>query len=110
LPDAEIHYLTKPQFAPLLAHNPHVTKVWQWSREVLTSLRAEGFDHVIDLHHNLRTLRVKWFLGVKSTSFDKLNVSKYLMVRFKWNRLPEKHIVERYLETVASLGVHCSNR
>lgn len=105
LPDAEIHYLTKPQFEPLLAHNPHVTKVWLWSREVLTSLRAEGFDHVIDLHHNLRTLRVKWFLGVKSTSFDKLNVSKYLMVRLKWNRLPEKHIVERYLETVASLGV-----
>ncbi len=106
LPDAEIHYLTKHQFEPLLLHNPHVTKVWLWSREVLTSLRDEGFDHIIDLHHNLRSLRVKWQLGVKSTSFDKLNLAKYLMVRFKWNRLPEKHIVERYLETVASLGVH----
>jgi ADP-heptose:LPS heptosyltransferase len=105
LPNAEIHYLTKSQFEPLLLHNPHVTKVWLWSREVLTSLREEGFDHIIDLHHNLRSLRVKWFLGVKSTSFDKLNVSKYLMVRFKWNRLPDKHIVDRYLDTAAILGV-----
>jgi ADP-heptose:LPS heptosyltransferase len=105
LPNAEIHYLTKPQFLPLLENNPHLKKVWVWSGEVLTSLREEGFDHVVDLHHNLRSLRVKWALGVKSTAFQKLNLAKYLMVRFKWNRLPEKHIVDRYLETVSKLGV-----
>jgi heptosyltransferase-2 len=65
LPNAEIHYLTKPQFLPLLENNPHLKKVWVWSGEVLTSLREEGFDHVVDLHHNLRSLRVKWALGVK---------------------------------------------
>jgi len=27
------------------------------------------------------------------------------MVNFKWNRLPDVHIVDRYLETVSSLGV-----
>lgn len=105
MPQAEIHYLTKPQFVPLLEGNPHVTKVWAWDKEVLTSLRKENFDHIVDLHHNLRSLRVKWSLQVKSTAFHKLNFEKYLMVRFKWNRLPKKHIVNRYLETVKTLGV-----
>jgi ADP-heptose:LPS heptosyltransferase len=105
MPEAEIHYLTKPQFVPLLEHNPYVAKVWAWDKEVLTSLREEGFDRIVDLHHNLRSLRVKWSLRVKSTAFHKLNLEKYLMVRFKWNRLPQKHIVNRYLDTVKDLGV-----
>jgi heptosyltransferase-2 len=33
-------------------------------------------------------------------SFNKLNVEKWLMVNLKINRLPNKHIVDRYLETV----------
>ena len=107
-PDAEIHYLTKPNFASIVESNPHVTKVWQWnqdSKEMLKHLKALKFDHIIDLHHNLRTKRVKLALGRPSSSFNKLNIEKYLMVRFRINRLPNKHIVERYLATVKDLGV-----
>lgn len=107
-PNAEIHYLTKPNFASIVESNPCVTKVWQWNqdfKETLKHLKALKFDHVIDLHHNLRTKRVKLALGRPSSSFNKLNIEKYLMVRFRINRLPKKHIVERYLNTVAQLGV-----
>ena len=59
----------------------------------------------IDLHHNLRTLIVKSRLEGKSFSFDKINLEKWLMVNFKINRLPEEHIVDRYMETLKSFGV-----
>jgi heptosyltransferase-2 len=71
----------------------------------LSALRKEKFDLVVDLHHNLRTWRVKRALGVKAKSFPKLNVEKWVLVNFKLDRLPKVHIVDRYLETVAHLGV-----
>jgi ADP-heptose:LPS heptosyltransferase len=68
-------------------------------------VRREKFDLVVDLHHNLRTWRVKRALRVPARSFPKLNVEKWLLVNFKKDRLPQVHIVDRYLETVAHLGV-----
>ena len=58
------------------------------------------------LHHNLRTMLIKRALGVQAYSFDKLNWQKWLLVNLKINRLPKLHIVDRYLQTVAPLGVH----
>ena len=108
VPGAEVHFLTKQEFAPLVAHSPHITRVHTITesiREVLPVLQKERFDLVVDLHHNLRTWRVKRELGVPSKSFPKLNVEKWLMVNFKRDRLPRLHIVDRYLGTVAHLGV-----
>jgi heptosyltransferase-2 len=38
-------------------------------------------------------------------SFNKLNLKKWIYTNFKINQMPEKHIVERYMATVQSLGV-----
>jgi ADP-heptose:LPS heptosyltransferase len=38
-------------------------------------------------------------------AFNKINRQKWLMVNLKWNRLPNQHIVDRYLATVAQFGV-----
>ncbi|MCC6462295.1 MAG: glycosyltransferase family 9 protein [Saprospiraceae bacterium] len=106
---AEIHFLTKSAFAPVLSPNPYLHRVWSFQKEVtevLPQLRQERFDWVIDLHHNLRSLRVKWALRRPSRSFDKLNFEKWLLVQTGINRLPRQHIVHRYLQTVAHLGVH----
>src|SRR5690606_1714191 len=73
--------------------------------EVIGELKNERYDYVVDLHKNLRSLKVKMALNAPNFSFNKLNFEKWLMVNFKLNRLPDKHIVDRYLETVASLGV-----
>lgn len=108
LADVEIHYLTKKAFEPVLAANPFIDKLHFLKDslpESITELRSEKFDHVIDLHHNLRTLLIKSSLGVRSSSFDKLNWQKWLLVNFKKNFLPPVHIVERYLDTAKSLGV-----
>lgn len=108
-PNAQIHYLTKVAFAPIVQANPNIDKVFaieKSTKSVVEKLKKEGYHHIIDLHKNLRSKKVIMALGVKATSFPKLNVEKFLMVKFKMNRLPKIHIVDRYFEAVKSLGVN----
>lgn len=109
LEDAEIHYATKEQYHSILSANPYIDKIHLLQDDdfpnLIKRLRSERFDAIIDLHHNLRTWRLKRSLGVTSHSFNKLNVEKWLMVNFKINKLPNVHIVDRYLATVQPLGV-----
>jgi ADP-heptose:LPS heptosyltransferase len=106
--NAEIHYLTKPQFQSLLENNPFIDKVHVLKSpfgKMIQELKNEQFDYIIDLHHNLRTFRVKNQLKVVSFSFDKLNFKKWVLVNFKINKLPETHIVDRYLKTLSLFDV-----
>lgn len=108
VPGAEVHFATKSTFADLVRYNPHVAQVHELDedlKELIPRLKAERFDAVIDLHHNLRTARIKRALGVPSHAFPKLNIEKWLLVNFKKDRMPALHIVDRYLATVQHLGV-----
>jgi len=44
-------------------------------------------------------------LKVKSFAFQKLNIEKWIYVNLKINRMPNVHIVDRYLETIWHLDV-----
>ena len=104
----ELHYLTKKAFETVLAGNPQLDKIHYLENSLsdcIQELKKEKFDYIIDLHHNLRTSWIKTKLGVSSSSFDKLNWQKWLLVNLKRNTLPPVHIVDRYLETVKFLGV-----
>jgi len=108
VPEAEIHYLTKSTYLQILTSNPYIDKIHYLEQSlavIIAELKRENFDYIIDLHNNLRSLKVKDALKVKSYAFDKLNVRKWIYTNFKWNLLPKKHIVDRYMETVSSLGV-----
>ena len=105
---AEVHYLTKQAFRPILAANPYVDKIHCLDKDLdatIEALKAEDYDYIIDLHHNLRTLKVKRALKKQSFSFDKLNIQKWLLTNFKINKLPAVHIVDRYLDTLRSFGI-----
>jgi ADP-heptose:LPS heptosyltransferase len=115
VPGAEIHFMTRTAFEPVLRNNPYIDRIITFDkspREQLPRLKAERYDAIIDLHHNRRTFFLKLALGgwpFSATpairSFRKLNVEKWLLVNLKINRLPELHIVDRYLETVRDFGV-----
>ena len=108
LPGVEIHYLTKSSNYDLLRANPYLRHIHLLESDestLIAQLQKERFDHIIDLHHNLRSMKFKRALSGKAKSFDKLNFEKWLLVNFKINRMPELHIVDRYLATVAALGV-----
>ncbi|WP_035565423.1 glycosyltransferase family 9 protein [Hymenobacter sp. IS2118] len=109
VPGAQVHFATKPGYRGLLEPNPYVAKVHCLTGsldELVQEFKAEQFDYIIDLHNNLRTRLIKLRLGVQSFSFDKLNWQKWLLVNLKIDRLPRVHIVQRYLQTAAPLGVH----
>jgi ADP-heptose:LPS heptosyltransferase len=105
---AELHFVTKKEYQSLVSSNPYIEKVHTLSgtlQELIDQLKQEQFDYVIDLHQNFRSNRIKSSLGIPAFSFKKLNIEKFLLVNFKINRLPEKHIVDRYLETLSVFDV-----
>lgn len=113
-PDCEIHFLTKKAYKPLLEHNPHLTQIHVLKdsfRESIRPLKALDFDQLLDLHHNLRSLRVKWSLRTSSSTFPKENLAKYRMVRkqqYPTDWLP--HVVTRYGNTLAALDVELDDK
>jgi heptosyltransferase-2 len=113
LKDVELHFITKHNFLSVIEDNKYVDKIYSIKSslsEVVPQLKKEKYDYVIDLHHNVRTLKLKLALGKKSFSFNKLNWQKFLIVNLKANKLPNIHIVDRYFETVKSIGVQNDNK
>ncbi len=113
LADTEIHYLTKEKFVEVISSNPYIDKLISFKEklsEIIPVLKKENYDFVIDLHHNIRTLKLKWTLKKKAFSFNKLNYGKFLMVYLKINQLPKAHIVNRYFETTKTFGVVNDNK
>ncbi len=105
---AEVHVLTKEAYRDMMAANPYVSRVITLQKrlaDVTTKLKRERYDLVVDLHHNLRSLLVKMALKRPAVSFRKLNPEKWLLTQWKINRLPDVHIVDRYLDTVRPFGV-----
>lgn len=108
LPGVEIHYLTKKKFFGILEHNPHIDKILTFEKDLaplIPFLKAEKYNAIIDLHSNLRSSWIKARLGIKSSSFDKLNLKKWAYVNLKWNTMPSVHIVDRYLDSIKFLSV-----
>lgn len=107
-PQCELHYATKKNYSDILSSNPYVDKVHCLGDSFSAfagELKNEQFDYIIDLHNNLRTLRLAWKLSFKRMyRLNKANFHKWLLVR-KWTNKPVKHVVHRYLEVVEKLGV-----
>ena len=111
--NAQVHFLTKSAYVPLLKNNPYIDSVYQIENsitEVIADLKKEKYDYVIDLHNNLRTQILKIRLGVPAKGFNKLNMEKFMLTNFKLDNMPKIHIVDRYLETVKHLGIKNDNQ
>tara|TARA_B110000211_G_C14074445_1_gene551406 strand:- start:1843 stop:2877 length:1035 start_codon:yes stop_codon:yes gene_type:complete len=112
-PDSEIHFLTKSSFKSVVESNPHIEKVWtikQEVKEVISELEKIGFDHIIDLHKNIRSKQVRLKLKASYSTFSKLNFQKWLLTNFKINKMPNTHIVDRYIDAGNDLGIVNDNK
>lgn len=108
LKGAEIHYVTKKKFAGVIASNPYIDKLYTIEdsvSEISKQLKEEQYDFIADLHNNIRSLRLKRAVGASAVAFNKLNFEKWMLVQFKINKLPDVHIVDRYFETLQTLGI-----
>ncbi|MET4082042.1 ADP-heptose:LPS heptosyltransferase [Pedobacter sp. UYP30] len=108
-PDAEIHFLTKSAFKYIYQNNPYLTKLHLLEpklRDTIKAIKAEDFDLIVDLHNNLRTSIIKFALQIPALTYKKERIKKWLALKFKWTKLiPNKHLVDRYLEAVKPIGV-----
>lgn len=107
-PNADIRFVTKPQYSQLVQPNPYLNGVFcldNGLNALASELRAFKPDLVVDLHHNLRTRILRSLVGGKWLAFHKLNVEKWLKVNLKVDRLPDVHVVDRYLDTLKPLGI-----
>jgi ADP-heptose:LPS heptosyltransferase len=106
--NAEIHFLTKPAFQYIYNNNPYLDKLLLLKptlAETIADIKAEKYDCIIDLHNNLRTAIIKLRTGVKSSTYKKYTVRKWLSLKLHLKLVPVTHLVDRYLETVKFLGV-----
>lgn len=102
----EVHFLSKKKFAQVQQSNPYIDRLYEYEEDQLNiKLKQEQYDLVIDLHKNLRTFRIKSYLNVKSVTYNKINLEKWLMVNLKINRLPSTHLVDRYFEALSHLSI-----
>lgn len=108
IPGAEVHFLTKLSFKIVTAQNPYVDQFYYYHDnmdELLVKLKEEKYDHVIDLHNNIRSNRIKRALKTDTHTIDKLTWEKFLLTQLNIDVMPNRHITQRSLDTVLPLGV-----
>lgn len=105
---AEVHVATKASFAMIYQDNPYIAKLHlledDWD-QLVERLHAEKFDHIIDLHNNLRSIKLSIALKKRGPRLRKLSLRKALLIYSGINTLPDLHVSERGLETVSQWGV-----
>ena len=108
IPGAEVHFLTKPAFKYIYDNNPYVDKLLLLKPTLsatIDEIIAEKYDHIVDLHNNLRTAIIKLRTGIPASTYKKQPIKKWLSLKFKLKLIPLTHLVDRYLKAVSSLGV-----
>ncbi len=108
LPDIELHYCTKVQYKPLVEANPYIDRIHVLEGSLaplIRELKKENFDYIVDLHKNIRTFIIKSRLKAPSSSYNKLWVQRFLFTNFQIDFMPNCHVVDRYMEAVAPLGI-----
>lgn len=108
LPGTELHLVTKQSFKPVTSSNPYIDRFFYLDKDLTSlveELKEENYDYVIDLHKNFRSYKIKKALKKKSFTIRKLSVEKFLLTRLNIDLMPDIHITQRSLDTVAPLGV-----
>lgn len=112
-PKAELHFLTKEQFVDLVQYNPYISNVFLLDNALdilISKLKNEHFDLVIDLQDNWRSKWIKYKLSVKTLTYAKDNFHKFSLVYFKKSVFKKRHIVDRYFSAINALGIQNDNK
>jgi len=105
-PSLQIDFVVKEEFFELLQNNPYLTNIYKYSKvisekkELIKSLKSNGYNRVIDLQNNNRSREIIIKLNSKIFQFWKHSIKKFLLVHFKINRLKNvPKIPVRYAKT-----------
>lgn len=108
IPGVTIHFLTKASMKAVTIANPNIDQFHYFDKDLnatIKELKAYKFDYIIDLHKNFRTYKIQKALGVPVRAYKKLSFQKFLLTKLHLNLMPSRHIADRSLDALASLGV-----
>ncbi len=107
-PKAQIHYLTKRVFSPIVEMFGCVDKIhyWEEKKALLTNLRKLKFDLAIDLQSKLNTFIIKNFINAKQTStYNKEHLLRRQIVKKKTKRTISS-TVDLYFTALQKIGIN----
>ena len=110
-PGAQIDFLTKKKYGELLRWNTPLSNIILFDdgddlRALRRRIRETGYDLIVDLHNNLRSIYLRTFSGARKVKvFRKHAVKRWLLVQFKHNLFRRvRTVAERYADTVRTYG------
>ncbi len=110
-PGSNITVLTKPAHAPLLSHNPHVSRVLSAEpnrtlRHLAAELRADRYTDLLDLHDSFRSRMLRALVPGNWTRYPKHRVARALLIHTKRNWYRSwRPVAERYFAAAQHLDV-----
>ncbi len=113
-PDARIDFVVRKEYADIVQKFPWLSSIYildtSKGTEEIQRLRAElnqnNYHHILDLHNNFRSIKLRKGLGEKIHVINKRTFKRWLLVKAKANLLKnEPDIVGRYFETAEELGI-----
>ena len=110
-PGACITVLTRQAYAPLLSHNPHLSRViGVTTGQTLTStaaeLRANRYTHLLDLHDSLRTRVLRTLVPGRWGTYPKYRLARAALIYAKRNCYRDSRpVAERYFAAARDLDV-----
>lgn len=107
-PNAEIDFLTKKPFFPLIEFNPNLRKklIYNSAKAELAELKrtveSEKYDLILDWQNNFRSMEFRKF-SKETGIFKKHRLTRFSYVHFK-TKFKVKPVPIRYLETAVQFG------
>ena len=105
-PVAQIDFLVKEDFFLIVKNNPHLTEIYNYPKDtiekqkLISILKSNKYDIIIDLQNNLRSSEVTRQLRTKTFKFKKKTLKKFLLVKFKINFLKNSPLISiRYAKS-----------
>lgn len=105
-PQTEIHFLLREEYRDVLINNPYISKLLTLKREypilkTKTMISENDYDLLIDLQNNFRSENLTTGLSCPKVKFKKLSWQKFLLVKFKINKLKDAGTIpERYAAAI----------
>ncbi len=109
-PDSQIDFILRESYEDLLKLNLYITNIYKYDesgyvvQSLINSVISEKYDLIIDLQNNIRSRWITRIAKVPVVKFNKHHFDKFLLVKFKINRLKDSDpIPVRYAESIENL-------
>lgn len=110
-PDARVTVLTRPAYAALISHNPHVDRVLEAPpdrplRVLARQLRAGRYTHLLDLHDSLRSRLLRALVPGAWSRYPKHRLARAVLIYSKRDYYRDhRPVPERYFDAARELQV-----